>query len=476
MSSSTKSDRELSTCDWNRPDLEPCDTSGDPLPKSFDPIYRTHRILGRGGMGVVLHVENLRDGQSYALKYCRPGDNLRRRFIREVRFLSGFHHPNIVPIVDAELGGDPPFFVMPLARGSLQDEVEILARELPNALQVFRELCKGVDAIHQTGVVHRDLKPSNVLRLVDGSIVVADLGAAKQDPRHSSALTDTCAIIGTLPYLAPEQLLPEGSRLADRRSDLFQLGKVLYQLATGQSPAVVDLSRLPIGLAHIVRRATAARPDDRYPDVGALLEALDAFESTLLPRTSHRGRLQGFLERLGRDRHTHAPNRTELDECVSLLRQFGSATESGHSWFDSLPKPLLRSLARHRSEDLAFVLDLHAKGLGTKNVSRSFSYADFVAGRMKAIFDSTRHVGLKTAALRITLLTAVALNRYSAMATFREMLLDIQTLSLAMPVAEMLREHLEEFRETTPGLDPDRLHPAIRAVFDDFTWIETVSF
>ena len=140
---------------------------------------------------------------------------------------------------------------MPLAIGSLQEEVENLTGKLPAIFQVFREICAGVRAIHNSGVVHRDLKPSNILRLADGSIVVADLrGPAKRDPRHSlGVLTGTCAVVGTLAYLAPEQLLPEGSRLADRRSDLFQLGKILYQLVSGLTPAVVDLDRLPPGLA-----------------------------------------------------------------------------------------------------------------------------------------------------------------------------------------------------------------------------------
>jgi serine/threonine protein kinase len=411
------------------------------------------------------------------LKYCHPGENVRRRFVREVRFLSGLRHPNIVPIVDARLEHTPSFYVMPLAIGSLQEEVEILARKLSATVEVFRNICAGVKAIHDAGVIHRDLKPSNVLRLADGSIVVADLGAAKRDPRHSSILTATSAIVGTLAYLAPEQLLPEGSRLADRRADLYQLGKILYQLASGSSPAVMDLDRLPVGLAHIVGRATAARPGDRYPDVESLLTALDAFQQTNVPRAQRRGRLHSLLGRLDRDRRGRTPTSADLSESISILRQFGdSGPRAGLSWFDSLPVPLIRSLARHRAADFLAIVNLYAKAITSDASRQDFGYADFVAFRMHEIFIASRHIGLRTRALQIVLIVAVALNRYAAKSKFQAMLREVNSLSLALPVAEMLRDHLDEFRDAAEGLDPERLHPAIRAVLDELTWIETVAF
>jgi len=476
MSFSPKPPGDASTCVWNHLDPRVMDKEQSEQPARFGSIYRPLRVIGRGGMGTVLQVKSGLDGNLYALKCCLAGENLRRRFVREVRFLGNLKHPNIVPILDARLEHQPPFYVMPLATGSLQDEVEILARSLPTSLRVFQDICAGVKAIHDSGVVHRDLKPSNILRLADRSIVVADFGASKRDPRHSSVLTGTSAIVGTLTYLPPEQLLPQGSRQADRRSDLFQLGKILYQLTTGRSPAVMELERLPVGLAHIVRRATATRPDRRYPDVDSLMIALDVFVETTVGHAHPRARLDRFLERMDRVRPIQEPTRAELHENLSLLHQRGSEPESGVFWFDAVPSSLLRSFAREIPGDFVTVLDLYRKRICVRPCTLDFQYADLVATRMRGIFESTTHAGLKTLALRIALVTAVALNRYSAMATVRQLLRQVKTLSLALPVSEMLREHLEEFREVTPGLDPQYLHTAIRAILDELTWIETVTF
>ncbi len=366
---------------------------------------------------------------------------------------------------------------MPLAIRSLQEEVEILARKLSESVRVFRQICAGVKALHDAGVIHRDLKPSNILRLADGSIVVADLGVAKRHPRHSSILTGSSVIVGTLAYLAPEQLLPAGSRLADRRSDIYQLGKILYQLTTGLSPAVPRLDRLPIGLAHIVGRAIAANPEDRYPEVDSLLAALDAFEETSLTMDERRGRLNSLLGRLDRRNDPRPPTQADLGESLALLNQFGgNASPEGLSWFDSLPISLIRSLARQRPVEFLSVLNLYATAIRSDASRQNFDYADFVAARMNEIFSASRHVGLKTRAMHIALITAVALNRYSAMGVFKGMLREVKTLSLALPVAEMLREHLDEFRDVSLGIQPARLHPAIRAVLDELDWLETVSF
>jgi serine/threonine protein kinase len=477
MSEFFKPARDGTTSVWNRADTNSAAEGGPRAKPQFGADYQVRGVIGRGGMGTVLHVESTRDGRSYALKYCRPGENIHRRFVREVRFLSDLRHPNIVPVVDARLEHTPAFYVMPLAVGSLQDEVEILARKLSATIDVFREICAGVKAIHDAGVVHRDLKPSNVLRLADGSVVVADLGAAKRDPRHSSILTATSAIVGTLAYLAPEQLLPEGSRLADRRVDLYQLGKILYQLASGSSPAVIDLDRLPVGLAHIVGRATAVRPGDRYPDVDSLLAALDVFEPTGGPRGERRGRLYSLLGRLDGERPHQSATQADLSESISILRQYAdNGPREGLSWFDALPIPLIRSLARHRPVDFLGIMNCYARTIRSSASRQDFRYADFVAFRMNEVFMSSRHVGLRTRALQIVMITAVALDRYAAKSKFKDMLREVKSLALALPVSEMLRDHLDEFRDAAEGLAPDSLHPAIRAVLDELSWIETVSF
>ena len=204
--------------------------------------------IGRGGMGVVLRVHDATDGQQVALKYCPENDtNSLRRFAREVCFVANLHHKNVMPILHHNLDHDPPYFTMPIAATSVGQEIRQSALEEDEALGAFEQICLGVQAIHNINGTHRDIKPDNAMRMQDGTILVSDLGLVKLDPRDTTLLTRAGEFIGTHMYSAPEQY--GGSREADVRTDIYQLGKTLYEMVTGQSPAPMDTDKLPAGLA-----------------------------------------------------------------------------------------------------------------------------------------------------------------------------------------------------------------------------------
>jgi serine/threonine protein kinase len=422
----------------------------------IDGKYEIVRPIGRGGMGRVVEIRRLSDGRRLALKYA-PGRVLsRRRLIREARILSALRHPHLLPVLDAGLDRDPPYLVMPLAAGSLDAEIPRRAGDLPWALEVFRQVCQGVQALHRAAVVHRDLKPANILRLTGGAYAVADLGAAKREPRDSTVLTRTCAVLGTLHYLAPEQLMPEGSRRADARTDVYQLGKILYQLVTGRSPAVVDPDRLPRGLAHIVRRATATRPDDRYPDVAALLESVERCRQAADGSAADGGSGDDLLEVL-----------TLADRLPP-----GDVLDA----FDSVPVGVLARLGKESGGRLRSLLRLYCRCLESASGRKGFEYADLVARRMRGLIAAAPTPGTVAPAIEAILIVAVALNRYSAMAELRQALYQVRDVEHALAVAEMLRERREYFQEIAPELRTGRLHPILRGVVDDLDWIQTVSF
>jgi eukaryotic-like serine/threonine-protein kinase len=224
----------------------------------IDGKYKVAEFLGAGGMGAVVKATALAGGKIVALKYCfENSPDLLRRFAREVRIMQGITHRHVVQILDANLTHKPPYFTMPLAVGSLQDEIPSLMADEDAALDAFLQLCQGAQAIHNSLGVHRDIKPLNALRYADDTIVISDLGLAKYDPRDTTTLTQASVLLGTRAYCAPEQLMPAGSRDADGRTDIYQLGKTLYEILTGKSPALIDRSALPAGLAHIVQRSTA---------------------------------------------------------------------------------------------------------------------------------------------------------------------------------------------------------------------------
>ena len=281
---------------------------------------------------------------------------------------------------------------MPLAAARSKPSSSSAGGDAAWAIAVFRQICRGVQALHDAGVVHRDLKPANILRMGDGRYVVADLGTGKREPRDSTVLTRTCAILGTLSYLAPEQLMPGGSRRADARTDVFQLGKILYEMVTGRSPAVIEPGLLPRGLAHIVRRATAARPDERYPDVSALLEAVehsrdapDEFEA------AHPGptlaRLSRLVERLVEAGLYRGEYR--FDILWALADLDGLEPAEVLDAFDRVPTEVLDSLAQERPAQLLAPLKTYARSLEQAASRRHFNYADLVTRRMKAVIQAS---------------------------------------------------------------------------------------
>ncbi len=464
------STRDEVTREWpgGVPDREGYDGRGFEVGRVVDGRYRVRRVIGAGGMGSVLEVERLSDGRPFALKWCRVQGPWIKRFAREVRLMARVRHPHVVPVVDSNLKASPPYFVMPLADGSLDDELPRLAGREAEALDVFRQVCLGVQAIHGSGIVHRDIKPANILRFRGGRVAVSDLGVAKLASRDSTVLTRTRAVVGTLAYLAPEQFLPAGSRQADVRTDVYQLGKVLYQLLTGRSPALVELEALPRGLAHVLQRATSVNPNDRYRDLGEFLDAMRYYQLSKDPARNSREALENLVlqaEALLRRREYQGDN---VREILALLSPVGRPDPAAAiARFDRLPDGLLPVMAAEFPAEFLPVLRGYAEALPPRVGGFKFDYADRLARRMRRVFQAARHPGLKSLALQATLVAAVALNRFAAMNAFNRLLSSVATVEDALPVAEMLRAQADYYAEVAHGAPPDCLHPAIREVQQD---------
>lgn len=209
--------------------------------------YRLHRFLGSGGMGVVWSATQIVTGQPVALKLLRAdgeGDRSRKRLLREARAASAVHHPNVVRILDlVEDEGGAPALVMELLVGqTLQRRFDAGPMPLPELCYVLGRVVDALEAAHAAGVVHRDLKPENVFlgRASGGGLDVKllDFGIARRAPTVSGfgpeTLTRTGALVGTPFFMSPEQALGEAD--VDARTDLWSLGVLLYQGASGVLP------------------------------------------------------------------------------------------------------------------------------------------------------------------------------------------------------------------------------------------------
>ncbi len=262
--------------------------------------YMLVEEVGAGGMGVVYRARDERLERDVAVKVLPAGsldETTRSRFRREAVALSRLNHPHIGMIHDfgSEAGTD--YLVMELVRGrTLRERLRDGALSVEEAVAITLAVAEALEEAHEQGVIHRDLKPENVLLTTKGWVKVLDFGlAALRAAPGTTVVTETLTaanmLTGTLPYMAPEQLL---GKPADARTDLYALGVLLYELSTGRRPFEADVQAALIGeILHkqaaapsshraeiprwvdgIVGRCLEKEPAGRFGSAGAMKEAL----------------------------------------------------------------------------------------------------------------------------------------------------------------------------------------------------------
>ncbi len=290
--------------------VELCSKDGSPLAltlpveRTIDQRYRLDRVVGKGGVAIVYQAEDLRLNRTVAIKVLArsvlPSPDSSRRLERPARLLAKLAHPRIVTIHDfGKTRRGCAFLVMEFLHGSTLGQV--LRRRGPYrpevAAELFSQILDGLGAAHRMGVIHRDLKPDNVL-IAEGeegdgrSVKLLDFGLAKFHPSsgiENTHLTLPGFVIGTLAYMAPEQLNGEE---ADERSDLFAAGVMVFEALSGRKPfsgrtpaqvltsmletevALPGRSRAVKRLNAVISRCLAGDPAERYPSVADLGAAL----------------------------------------------------------------------------------------------------------------------------------------------------------------------------------------------------------
>jgi eukaryotic-like serine/threonine-protein kinase len=265
------------------------------IPSSLaDGRYELGDPLGSGGMAVVYRAYDRKDRKHCAIKVLLPRNaqnpKTRQRFQTEAATMARLDHGNIVSIFDVGEDDGKCFFVMELCPdGSVSERRRReRSRDPVEALDTVLQVLQGLGYAHNAGVVHRDIKPHNML-LTGGTVKLTDFGIARVvDHESSSRITGTGDTLGTLAYMSPEQRID--ARKAGPTADIYGVGATLYIMATGRRPfdlamASLDptvLERVDPRLRPLVRRSTAHRPNDRYPNALAMavgvLEAWEQFD------------------------------------------------------------------------------------------------------------------------------------------------------------------------------------------------------
>jgi serine/threonine-protein kinase len=232
--------------------------------------YEIVALLGKGGMGEVYRARDAKLKRQVAIKilpdeFARDMDRV-GRFQREAQVLASLNHPNIAAIYDLQEANDTRFLVLELVEGeTLADRIRRGPIRVEEALAIANHICEALEAAHERGVIHRDLKPANVKITPDGKVKVLDFGLAKaltpgtprdlmSSPTLTGLGTNAGVILGTAPYMSPEQA--KGLD-ADLRSDIFSFGTVLYEMLTGRQPFQGD------SITEIIASVLAREPDLR---------------------------------------------------------------------------------------------------------------------------------------------------------------------------------------------------------------------
>jgi serine/threonine protein kinase len=259
--------------------------------------YRIEAVVGRGGMGVVYRASQLALERPVAIKLIateRAQDPVfRERFEREARLAASIEHVNVIPVYEAGEDDGLLYIVMRLVDGI--DLARVLDRggalQPPRAARLVTQLAAALDAAHARGLVHRDVKPANVLLTLDEPehLYLTDFGVARE-VGGGAALTNAGGWVGTLDYLAPEQIRGEP---ADAAGDLYALAGLLYHCLTGAVPFPRDSDaaklwahvnapppapctlrpELPAAIDHVVARGLAKEPGERYATAADLARA-----------------------------------------------------------------------------------------------------------------------------------------------------------------------------------------------------------
>ena len=313
------------------------------IQKNIAGKYEILEEIGKGGMGIVYKAKDTRLDRIVALKFLphelTQDAEFRERFIQEAKTAAALNHPSICVIHEIDEEEGQTFIAMEyIGRKSLKEKIQSGFLSLDQAAAIAAQIASGLQEAHAKGIVHRDIKPANIMLTEKGQAKIVDFGIAKLAGKMR--ITRAGATIGTVAYMSPEQA--KGDEV-DRRSDIWSLGVVLYEMLTGQLPfkgnhdqtviySILNADPrspkelrdgLPDSINALIGKALQKNPSDRFPSADDFLKALESFESKVkIPagQTQHNLPVQ-LTSFIGREK--------EIEEIQGLLGEHRLVTLTG---------------------------------------------------------------------------------------------------------------------------------------------------
>jgi serine/threonine protein kinase len=413
----------------------------------IDGKYRVDGLCSdTGGMGEILFVTALAadPGFRVVLKYCRDAnEESLSRFRREVRLVASFKgNSKVVQIVDHNLDQDPPYFVMKyypdgdLSRLGPKFRSSVTLQE-----NYLLQMIDCVQELHSRNEFHRDIKPQNFL-VENDQLLVSDFGLTTEIGSNT-AFTRSSAYWGTPGFIPPE-FLAGGFKHADAAGDIYMLGKTLYALLTDKSPMYLIPDDVSAPLFHIIDRCCSVAKTSRYQSLSELRQSVVAAYDVLLARAGGLGKvkqqLSAIYDRFEKAREFNAGELSEFVEQLGLLEerdQIQVCREVPDSLFPVMGVGLTQA-------PLARFLTVYERLVESQDYS--WSYAETVAGNMRAIFNSESVLATEKAqALDLAIRSATYMNRFAAMNICTAMVKSVRDEMIGLRIASVLQAHKDTF-------------------------------
>ena len=438
------------------------------------PDYKDIKIRGNGTFGIVYESQDP-DGYTVARKYFKdPGivgvsrEDLLKRFRREVKYQSGFSHPNVVEVFDADVECDQPWFSMELAKCSLKEMVDkgTLTTELRD--QALFDILSGLEAIHTAGFKHRDLKPANVLFFdeVGGPrFAVSDFGLGAPQDSESSTLTATDATGGTLKYAAPE--LSKSLRLATFATDIYSFGAILHDFFVGGPRIPFAKQRGPGEIGKIIEKCTEPHTRRRYSSIKAL--RADLFDALMISGdTTTSAEDDRIISILGSEK----PSQDDLDFVFLQLEDHISRRQFNRRVVSAFDPIVLKWIADRFPEYVSVLCEyLLEYNLDGQRAFR-FEYCDVLADEMQQVYAYADDEGKALICLSLLILGTTH-NRYYVEHMFLELCgpdADAGIVSRMLIEAEARNINFDKYVNHIPRsihMSIEELHPLLRERIED---------
>lgn len=379
--------------------------------------YDDVSIIGSGGFGDVYVSNRDTDGQMFAKKKLRDtaDEAAQKRFVKEVRMLSALDHPHIVRVVAKRLEKPPFFYIMPLYNRSLRTELPSIIGNDGRVYTIFSAILDAMEYAHNQGVIHRDLKPENILMNSDSDLVISDFGLGRWLDTESTRQTQTGFAMGTILYMAPEQLLD--AKRADERSDVFTLGRMLYELYTGPlSSAVQDISRLQPAIALIVGRCTVHGPDQRFQTVAQLRQAwLNLFDSK-----QRKSALEQLLFLRSKFTAPGPHKKNEVKKFVELLLARSDDADIIHDTLMQIDVSVVTIMFKLKPEETRILCRRFVEFATSQDWP--FEYTDKIGNRCKLLYGATEDAEIRAYLIICAMEVGISHNRWHVLGIFSDLM------------------------------------------------------